>query len=110
MGQISNNKADAYNLLMGTRIIKQREIQNPIIIGDSTIIIEAMARNKNPSNESMNRIFRRVRKNLEDFGDVIFRHVLRIHNQQANYFENQAVKKNEGHVRENQEEYQNSIP
>ena len=81
---------------MGTRIIRKREIQNPIIIGDSTIIIEAMARNKNPSNEHMNRIFRRIRKNLEGSSDVIYRHVLRIHNQQADYFVNQAVKKNEG--------------
>ena len=81
LGQISNNKAEAYNLLMGTRIIKEREIQNLIIIGDSAIIIEAIARNKNPSNEFMNKILKRIRKNLEGFGNVIFRHVLRIHNQ-----------------------------
>lgn len=66
---------------MGTKIIKKRKIQNPIIIGDSTIIIEAMVRNKKPSNEHMNKIFRRIRKNLEGFGDVIYKHVLRIHNQ-----------------------------
>ena len=101
LGQISNNKVEAYNLLMGTRIIKKREIQNPIIIGDLAIIIEAMARNKKPSNEFMNIIFRRIRKNLEGSGDVIYRHVLRTHNQQANYFANQAVKKNEGLVWEN---------
>jgi len=95
---------------MGTRIIKKREIQNPIIIGDSAIIIDTMERNKNPSNEFMNTILRRIRKNLESSGNVIFRHVLRIHNQQVDYFANQAMGKNEGHVRENQEEYHNSIP
>ena len=95
---------------MGTRIIKKGEIQYPSIISDSAIIIEAMARNKNPSNEFMNRIFRRIRKNLEDSGDVIYRHVLRIHNQKADYFANQAVKKNEGLVCENQEEYHNFVP
>ena len=57
-----------------------KEIQNPIIIGDSTIIIEAMARNKNRSNDFMNKIFRRNKKNLEGSGNVIYRHVLRIHN------------------------------
>ena len=69
-----------------------------------------MERNKKPSNEHMNRIFRRIRKNLEGSGDVIYRHVLRIHNQQAGYFASQVVEKNEGHVRENQEEYHNSVP
>ena len=110
LGQISNNKEEAYILLMGTRIIKKRQIQNPIIIGDLAIIIEVMARNKNPSNEFMNKIFRRIRKNLEGSGNVIFKHILRIHNQQADYFANQAVEKNEGHVHESQEEYHNSVP
>ena len=32
LGQISNNKVESYSMLMGTRIIKKREIQNPIII------------------------------------------------------------------------------
>jgi len=58
----------------------------------------------------MNRIIRRIRKNLEDFGDVIFRHVLRTHNQQADYYANQVVEKIEGNIRENQEEYHNSVP
>jgi len=87
---------------MGTRVIKKREIQNPIIIGDSAIIIEAMARNRNPSNEFMNIILRRIRKNLEGSSNVIFRHVLRIHDQQVDYFANQVVERNEGHVHENQ--------
>jgi len=73
---------------MGTRIIKKREIQNPIIIGDSAIIIEAMSRNKKPSNEHMNVIFRRIKKNLEGSGDIIYKHVLRIHNQQVDYVAN----------------------
>jgi len=81
LGKISNNKAEAYNLLMGSRMIKKREIQNPIIIRDSAIIIKAMAQNKSSSNEFMNKILRRIRKNLKDSSDVIFRHVLRTHNQ-----------------------------
>ena len=72
-------------------MIKKREIQNPIIVGDSTILIEAMARNKSTSNEFMNKILRRIRKNLEDSGEVIFRHVMRTHNQHADYYPNQAV-------------------
>jgi len=55
-----------------------------------------MARNQKPSNEFMNRIFKRIRKNFEGSGDVIYKHVLRIHNQQAYCFANQAMKKMKG--------------
>lgn len=44
----------------------------------------------------MSRIFRRIEKNLESSDDVIFKHVLRIHNQQENYFANQTLKKMKG--------------
>jgi len=73
-------------------------IQDPIIIGDSAMIIEATAHHKNPNNEFMNRVYRRIRKNLEGLGDVIFRHVLRTHNQQADHFTKQAVKRSEGSI------------
>jgi len=69
-----------------------------------------MARNKSPSNDFMNIILKRIRNNLEDSGDVIFRHVLRTHNQQADYYANQTMKKIEGNIRENQEVYHNSVP
>jgi len=50
LGETINNKAEAYSLLLGLRIFKKRAIQDLIIMGDSTIIIEAMARNKSPTN------------------------------------------------------------
>lgn len=58
----------------------------------------------------MNIILRRIKKNLEDSDDVIFRHVLRTHNQQADYYANQQVEKIEANTHENQEEYHNSVP
>ena len=69
-----------------------------------------MTRNKSPSNELMNRILRRIKKNLEDSGEVIFRYVFRTHNQQADDYANQVVAKIEGNIRQNQEEYHNSVP
>jgi len=69
-----------------------------------------MAQNKNPSNEFMSIIIKRVRRNLEDSGNVTFKHVLRIHNQQADHYANQAVEKNEENVCENHDEYYNYVP
>jgi len=92
--QISNNKAETYSLFMGTKIIKKRGIQNPIILGDSAIIIQAMIQTKSPSNEFMSRIIKRIRRNLEDSGSVTFKHILRLHNQQADFHANQAVEMN----------------
>ena len=98
LGQISNNKDEACILLMGTRMIKKRGIQNPIILGDSAIIIEAITRVKSPSNEYMRRIIKRIRRNLEASGKVTFKHIMRCHNQQADFYANEAVGSNEGKV------------
>lgn len=74
------------------------------------IIIEAMSRDKNPNNVSINIIYKRIRKNLEGSGVVTFKHVLRTHNQLADQFANQAVKRAEGITRENEEIYHTSVP
>lgn len=91
LGETTNNKAEAYNLLLGSRIIKKRAIQVPIIMGDSTIIIEVMARNKNPTNSAMNRIYKWIRANLVNAGNITFRHILREHNKIADNYANKAI-------------------
>jgi len=69
-----------------------------------------MGRNKSPSNEFMSRIIKRIRRNVEGSGNVTFKHILRIHNQQADHHANQAVEKKEGSFHENKEEYYHSVP
>lgn len=95
---------------MGSRIIKKRFIRDPIIIGYSTIIIEAMARNKSPNNVAINRIYKRIRAHLEGSRMVTFKHVLRTHNELADEFANQVVHRTEGTTRENKEIYHTSVP
>lgn len=110
LGETTNNKAEAYNLLMGSRIIKKRAIKDPLIMGDSTVIIEAMASKKSPSNSAMNRIYKRIRKNLDNAGKVTFKHILREHNKIVDKYANKATNRSEGDIRENKELYYKSIP
>lgn len=60
LGETTNNKLEAYNLLLGIRILKKQEIKYPIIIGDSANVIEAMVNGKNPSNTTISRIYQRI--------------------------------------------------
>ena len=87
----SNNRAEAYTLLMGTMILKKRKIQNPIIMGDSAIIIEAMLSLRTPPNGAMGRIVNTIRKNTIDLGSVTFKHILWENNNNADHQANQEV-------------------
>lgn len=39
---MKNNKAEAYSLFLSTCILKNIQAKDPVVIGDSTIIITAM--------------------------------------------------------------------
>lgn len=60
-------------------------------MGGSVIIIEAMDRNKNPTNSAMNRIYKRIRTNLDNAENVTFKHILREHNKIADNYANKAT-------------------
>ena len=64
LGKTSNNRAEAYGLLLGTTILKKRNIQNPIIMGDSAIIIQATINMRNPPNVAMGQIVKQITQNL----------------------------------------------
>lgn len=53
---MTNNSAAAYNLLLGTRLLKKHEIKEPIIIGDSEIIKATMTNEKDFNNIAINKI------------------------------------------------------
>ena len=59
LGQISNNNAEAHGLLLGLKILRDRKINNAIIFGDSSLIIQAMVRKTPPKNATLNQILHR---------------------------------------------------
>jgi len=110
LGESTNNKAEAYSLFLGTKILKKHAIKYPIIIGDSAIVIEAMVKDKSPSNTAINKIYQRIISNIKGLGNITFKHVLRDQNQEAVILTNKASERVVGSVKENNETFCLSIP
>lgn len=110
LGQMSNNRAEAYGLLLGTHISKKLGLLNILILGDSAIIIAAMTTGREFKQLALNNIKNRIMENTRALGEVIFKHVLRNHNKDADQQANQAVSRRLGQVRENDKIYVRDIP
>lgn len=110
LGQMSNNQAEAYSLYLGTQFLSRLTIQNPIIVGDSAIVIAAMVKGTDFRKETLNNIKARIEANITGMGSVTFKHVLRENNCEADKHANQASSRPTGHVRENDHYYDKHIP
>lgn len=110
LGEMTNNRAEAYNLLLGTRILKKNAIKDPIIIGDSAIIIVAMEAEKDFKSTTINKICQRIRTSLKNLGNISIKHVLRNQNKDSNSHANKEIDRPIGIVKENNEFYEENIP
>eukprot|EP00253_Pinus_taeda_P017923 PITA_17923 len=110
LGKASNNAAEAYSLLLGTTILSRRGLRNAIILGDSTIIISSMTTGKEFIKEGLNNTRTRIIDNLINMGEIAFMHVLRENNAEADFLANEAVKRKQGQVREDDRIYERAIP
>lgn len=110
LGQMSNNQAESYSLYLGTKILSRLRIQNPIIMGDSAIVIAAMAKRSDFKKEALNSIKARIETNIADLGKVTFKHVLRENNSEADEQANLASTRPTGQARENDHQYEQHIP
>eukprot|EP00253_Pinus_taeda_P035640 PITA_35640 len=110
LGSMSNNKAEAYSLLLGTSIARNLGLQNPLIMGDSAIIIEAMTSGKDFKQMALNSIKGRIMETIRSFSEVTFKQILRGNNMEADEQANKATGRQTGQVRENDTVYEKTIP
>eukprot|EP00253_Pinus_taeda_P022245 PITA_22245 len=110
LGNASNNAAEAYSLLLGSTILSKKGLKNAIILGDSAIIISSMNTGKKFIKEGLNNTRARITDNLRDMGGISFMHALRDHNVEADFLANEAVKRKQGQVREDDRTYDRAIP
>jgi len=62
---MTNKKAEAHSLLLGTCVLKNLQAKNPVIIGDSVIIIASMESGGDFKNQALNRIKKRIMENTK---------------------------------------------
>jgi hypothetical protein len=97
LGTTTNNSAEAYALLKGTQIAKERQINKLIIIGDSKMIIRYFVKSTNPKNSTLRRIIDRTRDTISSIHPCFY-HVRRVNNWTADEQENKAIGKGTGHL------------
>lgn len=110
LGIMSNNRAEAYSLLLGTSILKRLGLQNPLIMGDSAIIIAAIVSGRDFKQTALNNIKTRIIDNIRDINGATLKHVLRSSNKEADEQANKAASRPVGQVRENDSFYDKAIP
>jgi ribonuclease HI len=97
LGTTTNNSAEAYALLKGTQIAKERQINKLIIIGDSKTIIRYFVKSTNPKNSMLKRIIDRTRDTISSMRPCFY-HVRRANNWRADEQANKAIGKGTGHL------------
>lgn len=110
LGEMTNNRVEAYNLLLGTKILNKNAVKDPIIIGDSAIIITALDAKRDFKIIAINKIYQRIRTSFESLGKVTIRHVMRNQNKDPYSHANKAIDRPVGFVKENNEVYEEIIP
>lgn len=84
LGHDSNNMAEALALWQGLRLAATKNIQNLVVFGDSSVIIQALKMRRRPNNLRLGQILRKLTHLLHNFKEVSFYHILRGLNTQAN--------------------------
>lgn len=95
LGEKTNNQAEYLAALLGIRIIKELnlEIDQLIVIGDSSLVIEQLAGNFKIKNQALKELYDKVKQELVDLEDkVVFQHVKREKNESADALVNKAIK------------------
>jgi len=104
LGEKTNNQAEYLAALLGVRIINRLdiEIDQLIIIGDSSLVIEQLAGNFKVKNQFLKELYDKVKQELSDLeGKVIYRHVKRDKNELADFLVNKAIKEEQKKNRKN---------
>lgn len=107
---MTNNRVEAYNLLIGTRFLNKNAIKDPIIIADLAIIIAALDAKGDFKSIAINKIYQSIWTSFECLGKITLKHVLRNQNKDADSHANKAIDRQVAIVKENNEVYEESIP
>jgi ribonuclease HI len=97
LGIVSNNVAEAYALLKGIQIAKERHINQLTVIGDSKTIIRHFVKNTAPKNSVLQRIIARIKNAIKEM-NIVFLHIRRHNNGIADEQANNAIGKGKGNL------------
>lgn len=91
LGHMTSTQAEALTLLQGLKTLKELNIREATVIGDSQIIISAMISKSPPANLKLARMIFRIKALESDFQKLNYYHVLRAHNKEVDSEANKAA-------------------
>ncbi len=91
LGHSTSTQAEALALLQGLKTLKELNIKEATVIGDSQIIINAMISNTPASDLKLARLIFRIKSLENAFQHLNYYHVLRTHNKDADNEANKAA-------------------
>ena len=99
----SNNMAEALALWQGLRIAKEMGISKLTVIGDSRIIIYALAENLMPNNIALRHLIQNIVAQTSSFKKIYFYHVLMENNSNADHEANKGTSLSLGELIRNEQ-------
>ena len=98
LGIDTNNMAEALALWQGLTIAVELGISELIVIGDSRVIIHALAKNVLPTHMALRHLIRKIVAQASLFKKLDFYHVLRENNSHADLEANKGVSLSPGEL------------
>lgn len=92
LGRATNNQAEYTGLLEGLRECAKRGIKDVIVEGDSNLVIQQLNGTWKVRDMGMKRLFEECKTVLKGFTYVVFTHIPREQNQEADRAANKGVK------------------
>ena len=96
---MKNNKVEAYGLLLGHKIVKEKKINDVVVFGDSSLTIHEMISKTLPKNVGLNQILKRAQKIENHIANIDYYHIMRKNNKKADEQENEGVNRSIGHAK-----------
>lgn len=92
LGRATNNQAEYTGLLEGLKEASKRGIKDLLVEGDSKLVIEQLKGGWKVRDAGMKRLFDECKTVLKGFSYVVFTHIPREQNQEADHAANEGVK------------------
>ena len=110
LGYSSSIQAEALALFQGLKILKELNIKEANVIGDSQITINAMASNSPALDLKLARLITKIKGLESTFQNLNYYNVLRTHNKEVNIEANKAALLSTGVKMKDEEESWEPIP
>lgn len=94
LGKVTNNEAEYKALLLGLNKIKEMEISNVNVLGDSLLVINQIRKLYKVNSKNLIPLYEKCQIIIDEICNISFQHIERKYNKRADFLANLALKNN----------------